>query len=130
MLLAPFLREHASHLRLLFLSPYSPQLASIEPVWKLTRRLATYNRYFPTLEEVLQAVNVCFDPLAQAQPHSVKVMLHYLSRYVLKIHTEIRPNSSWGKPPGELLSKNIIYPREIITIGQVFNIKTEFHLVN
>jgi transposase len=60
-LLAPFLREHASQLRLLFLPPYSPQLASIERVWKLTRRLATHNRYFPTLEEVLQAVNACFD---------------------------------------------------------------------
>lgn len=60
-LLAPFLREHAPDLRLLFLPPYSPQLASIERVWKLTRRLATHNRYFPTLEEVLEAVNVCFD---------------------------------------------------------------------
>jgi transposase len=60
-LLAPFLREHAPHLRLLFLPPYSPQLSSIERVWKLTRRLATHNRYFPTLEEVLEAVNACFD---------------------------------------------------------------------
>ena len=60
-LLAPFLREHAPHLHLLFLPPYSPQLASIERVWKLTRRLATHNRYFPTLEEVLEAVNACFD---------------------------------------------------------------------
>jgi transposase len=60
-LLAPFLRQHAAHLRLLFLPPYSPQLASIERVWKLTRRLATHNRYFATLAEVLQAVNACFD---------------------------------------------------------------------
>lgn len=60
-LLAPFLRQHAAHLRLLFLPPYSPQLAPIERVWKLTRRLATHNRYFATLGEVLQAVNVCFD---------------------------------------------------------------------
>jgi len=60
-LLKPFLREHAVQLRLLFLPPYAPQLASIERVWKLTRRLATHNRYFPTLEEVLQAVNACFD---------------------------------------------------------------------
>jgi len=60
-LLAPFLRRHAPHLRLLFLPPYSPQLASIESVWKLTRRLATHNRYFATLDEVLEAVNACFD---------------------------------------------------------------------
>jgi transposase len=33
-LLAPFLPRHARHLRLLFLPPYSPQLAPIERVWK------------------------------------------------------------------------------------------------
>jgi transposase len=60
-LLRPFLLQHTAHLRLLFLPPYSPQLASIERVWKLTRRLATHNRYFATLDEVLQAVNACFD---------------------------------------------------------------------
>jgi len=60
-LLAPFLREHAPRLRLLFLPPYSPQLAPIERVWKLARRLATHNRYFPTLEGVLDAVNACFN---------------------------------------------------------------------
>lgn len=59
-ILKPFLRQHTAHLRLLFLPPYSPQLAPIERVWKLIRRLATHNRYFPTLGEVLQAVNVCF----------------------------------------------------------------------
>lgn len=60
-LLAPFLRQHAKELRLLFLPPYSPQLASIERVWKLTRRLATHNRYFPKLEQVVDAVNSCFN---------------------------------------------------------------------
>jgi transposase len=60
-ILKPFLREHAADLQLVFLPPYSPQLASIERVWKLTRRLATHNRYFPTLEEVLNAINACFD---------------------------------------------------------------------
>ena len=60
-LLTTFLRRHARRLRLLFLPPYSPQLAPIERVWKLTRRLATHNRYFATLPEVLLAVNACFD---------------------------------------------------------------------
>ena len=60
-LLKPYLRSHARDLRLLFLPPYSPQLAPIERVWKLTRRLATHNRYFATLPEVLKAVNACFD---------------------------------------------------------------------
>ena len=60
-ILASFLRQHAAHLKLLFLPPYSPQLAPIERVWKLTRRLATHNRYFPALGEVLKAVNACFN---------------------------------------------------------------------
>lgn len=60
-LLALFLRRQARRLTLLFLPPYSPQLAPIERVWKLTRRLATHNRYFATLPEVLLAVNACFD---------------------------------------------------------------------
>ena len=61
LLLAPFLRRYARRLRLLFLPPYSPQLAPIERVWKLARRLATHNRYFATLPDVLLAVETCFD---------------------------------------------------------------------
>ncbi len=59
-LLAPRLRFHKQDLRLLFLSPYSPQLAPIGRVWKLIRRLATHDRYFATLPEGLKAVNTCF----------------------------------------------------------------------
>jgi transposase len=68
-LLAPFLRRYRKVLSLLFLPPYSPQLAPIERVWKLARRLATHNRYFPTLAEVLDAVNACFD--RWRQPNAV-----------------------------------------------------------
>src|SRR5271166_2399139 len=67
-LLAKFLRRHAEQMRLLFLPPYSPQLAPIERVWKLARRLATHNRYFPTLDELLEAVNACFNRWRQANP--------------------------------------------------------------
>lgn len=61
LLLAPLLRKYRRVLRLLFLPPYSPQLAPIERVWKLARRLATHNRYFAVLADVLAAVNTCFD---------------------------------------------------------------------
>lgn len=61
LLLARFLRRHSQDLQLLFLPPYSPQIAPIERVWKLPRRLATHNRYFATLPEVLKAVNACFN---------------------------------------------------------------------
>jgi len=40
----------------LFLPPYSPDLNPIERVWKLTRRLATHNRYFETIDHVVDAV--------------------------------------------------------------------------
>lgn len=60
-LLAPLLRKYRKVLTLQFLPPYSPQLAPIERVWKLARRLATHNRYFAALEELLDVIQACFD---------------------------------------------------------------------
>ena len=59
-LLKPLLQTRQAHLELLFLPPYSPQIAPIERVWKLTRRLATHNLYFRSLDELLVAVETCF----------------------------------------------------------------------
>jgi transposase len=44
-----------------FLPPYSPELNPIERVWKLTRRLAVHNRYFPSIDDVIDAVETIFD---------------------------------------------------------------------
>lgn len=44
----------------LFLPPYSPDLNPIERVWKLTRRLATHNQYFETIDHVVDAVESQF----------------------------------------------------------------------
>lgn len=60
-LLKPLLRKYRAVLALLFLPPYSPQLAPIERVWKLARRMATPNRFFATLDAVLTAIATCFD---------------------------------------------------------------------
>jgi transposase len=60
-LLAPFLRKYRHVLILEFLPPYSPQLAPIERVWKLARRLATHNQYFVSLSAIVKAVVLCFD---------------------------------------------------------------------
>jgi transposase len=54
--LHPWLEQHQEVLTLLFLPPYSPELNPIERVWKLARRLATHNKYFPTLDRLTQAV--------------------------------------------------------------------------
>ena len=43
-----------------FLPPYSPELNVIERAWKLTRRLATHNQYFPTLNAMVLAVEEVF----------------------------------------------------------------------
>lgn len=67
-LLAPLLYRHRAHLTLLFLPPYSPQLAPIERVWKLARRLATHNRYFASLDALLEAVESCFDQWQKPNP--------------------------------------------------------------
>lgn len=52
----PWLKEHRDVIRLDFLPPYSPNLNSIERVWKLVRRLCTHNRYFATLDELIKIV--------------------------------------------------------------------------
>lgn len=55
-LLKPWLRKHRDIFQLDFLPPYSPELKPIERVWKLTRKLCTHNRYFPSLEELIEVV--------------------------------------------------------------------------
>ena len=55
-LIQPWLKIKRNVLQLLFLPPYSPELNPVERVWKLTRRVCTHNRYFPTLDEVVEAV--------------------------------------------------------------------------
>lgn len=52
--------QHSERLALEFLPPYSPDMNPIERVWKLTRRQATHNRYFPTLDEIIIAVEKVF----------------------------------------------------------------------
>ena len=50
--LRPWLKKHLDVFRLDFLPSYSPELNPVERIWKLTRKLCTHNRYFPTLEEL------------------------------------------------------------------------------
>ena len=53
--------ECQSRFRLEFLPPYSPELNPVERVWKLTRRQATHNRYFPFIEVVAIVVEGVFE---------------------------------------------------------------------
>lgn len=71
--LQPWLQRQRRALTLLFLPPYSPDLNPIERVWKLTRRLATHNRHFPTLEDVVEAVQERFAIWARANRQLVRL---------------------------------------------------------
>lgn len=57
LLLKLFLSSRRAAVRLGFLPPYSPDLDPIERVWKLARRLATHNQYFPQLQGLVAAVD-------------------------------------------------------------------------
>ena len=56
--------ERAKRFELSFLPAASPDLNPIERVWKLTRRRAVHNQYFPTLQSIAQAVESTFDDWA------------------------------------------------------------------
>jgi transposase len=71
--LQPWLHQHHKLLTLLFLPPYSPELNPIERVWKLTRRLATHNRHFPTLDDILNAVRERFELWAEPNRQLVRL---------------------------------------------------------
>jgi transposase len=59
--LRPWLRKYLHILKLVFLPPYSPGLNTVERVWKLTRTLCTHNRYFASIEELIDAVSNQFE---------------------------------------------------------------------
>lgn len=59
-LLQPWLEKHSDEIKLDFLPPYSPDLNPIERVWKLTRRLCTHNRYFESIEILIDSVTKQF----------------------------------------------------------------------
>jgi len=57
----PWREKCSKKFEIMFLPPYSPELNPIERVWKLTRRLAVHNRYFPSLESVSDAIEFVFN---------------------------------------------------------------------
>jgi len=61
LLLQPWLESHSEEIQLDFLPPYSPELNPIERVWKLTRRLCTHNRYFPSIDDLTNVVSEQFE---------------------------------------------------------------------
>jgi transposase len=56
-----WVNSHREAIELHFLPPYSPNLNAAEQVWRRTKRDATHNRYFPTLEMLRQALSRRFN---------------------------------------------------------------------
>jgi transposase len=63
--LKDFFIQNQDRLVLIFLPPYSPELNPAERVWRITRRLVTHNRYFPSVEELKIALTSHFAKWAQ-----------------------------------------------------------------
>jgi len=55
-MIQPWLNKNNKKIQLLFLPPYSPDLNNIERVWKMTGRICTHNKYFATINELLNVV--------------------------------------------------------------------------
>jgi transposase len=80
--LRSFLHRVRRRLTLLFLPPYSPQLAPIERVWKLARRLATHNSLLRHTLAAARCSRPLLSKMAQAESGIASPMLQYLRRYV------------------------------------------------
>jgi transposase len=70
--LKDFFEANQDRLAFIFLPAYSPELNPIERVWRITRRMITHNRYFPSLEE-LQITLIS------------QFLIWHLPNYVLKV---------------------------------------------
>jgi DDE superfamily endonuclease len=59
--LRPLVRTYRAMFTMLFLLPYSRQLAPVERVWKLASCMPTHNQFIAILDDVLIAAFTCFD---------------------------------------------------------------------
>jgi len=75
----PWRLEQAGYFDLDFLPPYSPQLNPIERVWKLLRRLRLHNQHFPTLHQVVAAVEPQLQAWTRPNP-ALRKLCHTFGR--------------------------------------------------
>jgi len=60
-IILPWLEKNKRKIELFFLPPYSPELNPIERVWGKTRYSETHNRFFPTLDSLLNSITQCLN---------------------------------------------------------------------
>jgi transposase len=69
-----FVAAHAARVRVYQLPSYSPDYNPIEHLWRNVKRAKTHNRYFPTFESLIGAVEEGLGQF-QASPASVKQLM-------------------------------------------------------
>ena len=69
-----FIAEHGQRLTVYQLPSYSPDYNPIEHLWRNVKRAKTHNRYFPTFESLIEAVEEGLTQF-QACPSSVKQLI-------------------------------------------------------
>lgn len=70
-LVAEWVAANADRIELHFLPAYSPDFNPIEQIWRVTKRSATHNRHFPTLDALHQTLSRKFNRF-QGNPSSLR----------------------------------------------------------
>jgi transposase len=58
------LKEIKDCIQFIFLPPYSPDLNPIERVWRITRHDKTHNKYFKSLNILIETLHTFFDSMS------------------------------------------------------------------
>lgn len=71
-------KANRKRLEVFLLPPYSPEFNGVEQIWRYTRKQATHNRYFDTVEELCEALFATFDDIQQ-NPESILGLVNRFS---------------------------------------------------
>lgn len=60
-----------------FLPPYSPEFNAVEYVWRRSKRATTHNKFFPKLEDLKEALSLCFNGFRENTALLSSTVPHY-----------------------------------------------------
>ena len=73
-LIQPFLEEHQSRLKLVFLPPYSPELNLIEGLWKWLKKSVIHNVFYKSVAEIKKAVQGFIEHINQKPLEVIRML--------------------------------------------------------